>query len=138
MAKLSRASIAALKQELVKKEAQVRRLKAQREKLAAELEAVDRELAELTGSKARTRAAAAASGAGRTGKKPGRRPRLAEAIVRILSDSSDPLNAAQIAAALKRRRVKTRSSNLTNLVREALSRIPQVRRVSRGKYTAKG
>ena len=72
-----------------------------------------------------------------SGGKPGRRPILTEAIRSILGESARAMIAGDIADALKRRRFKTKSKNLQNLVREALSRIPDVERVSRGMYSLK-
>jgi hypothetical protein len=67
-------------------------------------------------------------------RRPGRRPRLAETILGVLRKSPEPMNVPQIAAVLVRRRFPTRSKNITGLVREALSRVDGIKRVSRGLY----
>lgn len=143
MARLSKVSIADLQKELAKKQGHVERLTADREKLLAKLAKVDRELALVLGgqSVAATPAPARKARVARTRQTPprrGRRPKLTDAMRKVLADAKGPLDAAGIAAALKRGKFKTKSKNLSNLVREALSRIPEVTRASRGKYVIKG
>ena len=147
MAELSKASVAQLEREIGKRKKRIAQLEEKRAGLAAQLEAVDGELESLRGGGGAVATEAPAKAepkpkqkqkrvaAKTTGARPGRRPMLTEAIRSILSDAGEPLNAGAIAAQLKARRFKTKSKNLQNLVREALSRIPDVNRVSRGLYS---
>jgi len=147
MAKIGRMSIARLRKELARKEQQVARLTAKKEDLLKQIADVDGQIEAIVGKGADRGAAPkaekpASKQAGKRGTKRrkkqrrGGRPKLAETIKEILQEAKEPMGANDIAEALKARKFKTRSKNLVNLVREALTRVKGVRRVSRGQYTA--
>jgi len=144
MPKLASMSIAQLRRELAKKQQRVERLQAERSKIVRKLEAVDRELSSLSGEGVVAKPAAkpAAAGGGKpkavAGRKRGRKATLTDAILKVLSGSGKPLSVSEIAEGLKALRFKTRSKNLPNLVREALTRVKGVKRVARGIYTTAG
>ena len=141
MPRLSSMSIAALKRELARKEEQTKRLLAGRDKLLRKLAALDKRIASLAGQDfVKAEHGAGVAGARRARKvakkaKRGRKPTLTDAITRILTESDTPLKVIDIAKALKLQRFSTRSKDLPNLVREALTRVEGVKRVSRGVYT---
>ena len=142
MSKLANASIAALERELDRRRQRIAKLKEQRQRIVEQLEAIDAELAKLTCQGAQAKPPATPSRSARSKRKgkrkakPGRRQVLADAIRLILSEADSPLRAGEIAQEIKRRGVKTRSSNVPNLVRVALRRVPGVKRVGRGLYRA--
>jgi len=135
MARLKGASILDLQRELERKRERLMELSSERSKLLAQLAVVDAEIGQISGGKKGRRVATEVAVASGERGKPGRKPQLTEAIFRVLSDSATPLRVADIADELERRHFKTRSKNLRNLVREALSRTPGVARVNRGSYT---
>ncbi|HRU05644.1 MAG TPA: hypothetical protein P5137_07695 [Candidatus Brocadiia bacterium] len=112
-------------------------LNAERSKLLAQLAVVDGEIAQIAGGKKSRRRIAAAAPAVAGRGRPGRKPQLTEAITRVLADAGTPLRVADIAEELEKRDFQTRSKNLRNLVREALSRTPGIVRVTRGSYTVR-
>lgn len=69
--------------------------------------------------------------------KRGRKPVLPGAIFQVLADSDRPLNSQEIADELQRRNFPTKSKDLKSLVQEAVYRVPGIKRVKRGVYTAK-
>ena len=146
MAKLDGMSIAQLRKAIEKKEALIGKLMVDREKLAGGIADIDKRLALLVGEGTSSAAGAAGSApkratrtkasAGTTGAKRGRKATLTTAILEVLTEASEPMDVSGISEALKNRRFKTRSKNLPNLVREALTRVEGIKRVSRGVYTA--
>ena len=141
MPDLTKASVAALQKELERKRQRVARLTEKRQSIAERIVALDSEIAGLRGPTEEAKAPVEPAKPERpkpkakTEKgKPGRRPVLAEAIHGVLAEADGPMRAGDIAEALKKRKFKTKSADLTNLVREAMSRIEGVKRVGRGLY----
>ena len=145
MPDLATAPIAALEKELARKRQRTAQLIEKRQALVEQIKALDAEIAGLRGQVTETKAPAEPAKpkrSKRTAKaakgKPGRQPMLAEAIHRVLAEADGPMRAGDIAEALKKRKFQTKSADLTNLVREAMSRIEGVKRVGRGLYTGGG
>ena len=130
---LKLASIAQLKRELVVKEKRLATLADRRKRLLEEVSAVEKQIDRLRGEPTEP----VSPRPGRpAGPKPGRKPKLTDAIAAALKAAKGPLDVAEIADRIVKGGYRTRSRNVKNLVREALTRTPGVKRVARGKYTA--
>ena len=128
-------SIPELRKELARQEQRMRALEEERGKLVGRLAEVERELTSLAG--AAVAPESRKRGAGRKGAgRRGRKPLLTDTIAEIVREAPKPVTAGDIAAALTERRFRTRSKNLANLVREALTRVKGIKRVARGLYAA--
>jgi len=143
MAKLRRkaASIADLKKAIAKAEQRVAGLEAKRATFLAQVGEVDAEIAALVGEARPTPAPAAPKAKKKPQKKApaklGRKGTVVEAIGNVLKAADSPMNVAQIAKAVIKGGLKTKSKDIPNLVREALGRVPGIKKVSRGMYTVK-
>ena len=121
---LPNAPITTLGRGLDRRRPRIATLTEKRQSVAERLQALGAEIADLRGRVSPEEAPVAPPPPKRPKRKaktekkskPGRRPALAEAIHRVLAEADGPLRAVEIAKELKRRRVKTRSTNLTNFV----------------------
>ena len=131
---LRTASIAQLKREIVAKEKRLAALAGRRKRLLEQVSAVDKEIDRLRGEPTEPVTPRPSRSAR---PKPGRKPKLADAIAAALNAAKGPLDVDAIAERIVKAGYKTRSRNVKNLVREALTRTPGIKWVSRGKYTVK-
>jgi len=138
-------SIAELQKAIAKAEKRVQTLERRRARLLAQLEGVEADIANLTG-KAGLVPKSAQSEEKPKRKKKGRKAAkkrrtragsLPDTIAKVLKAADDPMNAPQIAEAVLQKGYKTKSKNVTALVRESISRVPGIKKVSRGLYTVK-
>ena len=143
------ASVADLKNAIARAEQRVAGLEKKRANLLAQVDKVDAEIAALRGEVKPTPAPAAPK-AKRKRKggpkkklkkkakaKRGRKGTLVEAITKVLKSADGPLKVAQIAKAVVKAGYKTKSKNVPNVIREALTRVPGIKKASRGQYTMK-
>jgi len=128
-------SIAELKELLEEKEKELSALEARRVELSSELEAVEEQIAVLRGEKkgrGRRRSTAKARRARPSGR--GGRMTLKGALITILGSTRKALGAQELAEALSSVGYSSTSKNLTTMIGNVLSKEPEFRRVSRGKY----
>jgi len=141
MAKRQRrtASIADLQKALAKAEQRIAALEKKRANLLAQVGKVEAEIAVLRGEGKPTPAPAApkAKRKGMKKAKRGRKGTLIEAIVNVLKAADSPMKVAEIAKAVVKGGYKTKSKNVPNVIREALTRVPGIKKASRGQYTMK-
>ena len=133
-------SIAAIRKELATKQRQLEKLQAQRDAVAARLEATDRQIRALGGE--------APARAGRPGRKaarraaPGRAVRvgksLAEYIKQVLAKAPQGMRARSVTAAVLKAGYTTRDQNFSQTVAKTLAKNPAFRRVRRGVYKPAG
>ena len=134
-------TIARLKRELAAGERKLTRLVAQRQKLAGQLAAADRDIAALGGEVPKTgkrRERKASKGApGRRGRKlPKNVKPLTEYIKDVLSGSKDGMRVKEVEAAVKKAGYKTFSKDFYGVVAMAMRSGP-FKKVSRGVYRLK-
>ncbi|MHC4984368.1 MAG: hypothetical protein ACYTF6_14525 [Planctomycetota bacterium] len=128
-------SIAELTKLLAQKQKQLAKLAATRKKLVAQLEKVDARMAAVKGARvARGRPRAGAKRRRGRPRGPRQKKTLKQAVAEILDGSRKPLGAKDIAAALPGAGYVSKSQNLLTMIGSVLSRTPEFRRVSRGKY----
>ncbi len=115
-----------LQTELKRREKTVRQLQRKRDRLVAQLEEVEKELAEAGGGKIRQHAG-------------GRRPRNDKNLVDAMADTlkGKILSVTELAEAVQKDGYKTTSPNFRTIVNQALLKDDRFKRVSRGKYTVK-
>ena len=161
MGKLNKLSIAELQEELIRKQEHLESLMGERDDLRSALVNVENEISQLLGeaieepeakaeppatpAKGKAKKAGAKRGGKRGPKKggakkngrkgrAGRKPTIVVAIKEIMTESGQPMRAGEVADALRQRKFPTKSKDLDNVVREAISRIPEAKRVARGLY----
>jgi len=129
------ATIAELKRLLAKKEKELRKLGAMRNKLVAQLEKVDGRVAKLEGAPVK-RGPKRRAAKVRRGRPAGRKRRktLKQAATEILAGTRKALGAKDIAAGLGRVGYVSKSKNLLTMIGSVLSSTPEFYRVARGKY----
>jgi len=125
-------SIAELERELASQQKRVDKLEARRAKLAASLEAVDREIAALTGRSGFGPARVKRAGAGA-----GRRS-LTSCLSAVLAKADGAMRAMDLADAVVKAGYVTRDKNFKNTVAKTLAKEKQFRRVGRGMYKLAG
>ena len=127
-------SIADLKKLLEAREKELAKLASKRKKLVAQLGKLDKQIADVKGRAAVRRRRAVAKA--RPGRPRGRRRKktLKQAAGEILGATRKALGAKDIIAALPTVGYQSASKNLMTMVGSLLSRTPEFRRVSRGKY----
>ncbi|NQT11257.1 MAG: hypothetical protein HQ582_00820 [Planctomycetes bacterium] len=137
------ASITDLENAIARAEERIAGLEKKRANLLAQVGAVDAEIASLKGEDkpAPTPAAPAPKAKKKSKKrvkaKRGRKGTLVGAIANALKAADSPMKVADIAKAVVKAGYKTKSKNVPNLIREALTRVPRIKKVSRGQYTMK-
>lgn len=135
------ASIADLQKALAKAEQRIAALGKKRANLLAQVGKVDVEIASRRGEVKSTPAPAAPEAKRKRNKeataKRGRRGTLIEAIVNVLKAADSPMKVAETAKAVVKAGYKTKSKNVPNVIREALTRVPGIKKASRGQYTMK-
>ncbi len=120
---------AELAAELRRREASVGRLERKREKILAQLEAIDRELAEAG-------ALLGAAGGIPSGRKRHRNDsNLEQALVDLLT--GQVMSVTEATEAVQRAGYRTTSPNFRTIVNQALIKSNKVKKVARGQYTAK-
>jgi hypothetical protein len=150
-------SIQELKKQLAAQERKMEKLQTRRDKIAAELEQVDRELAQLTGGgttsaptkrrrKKTTKAARKTKSAKKTGRKKSSRGRrgggeggktLEHYIIQVLDQAGEPMRAKEVMQAVDKAGYKSKSKDFYGIVATALRNEDLFKRVSRGVYTLK-
>lgn len=121
-------SVAELEAELGKRQREVSKLLAKRERLVEQIEEIDNEVAGL-------------GGPGIAGFKPGLRKRpknemnLVDALATVLDGQT--MSVTEVAEAVQQAGYKTTSSSFRTIVNQTLINSNKFKRVSRGKYTAK-
>jgi len=126
---LSELPVATLQAEIQRRERRLRTLQRRREKLLADLDDLDREIADIGGSLN-----------GRRGGGGGIRPRntmnLVDALHQVLSGQT--MSVTEAAEAVQQAGYQTSSDNFRTIVNQALISNPdRFKRVARGQYTAK-
>ncbi len=108
--------------------------------LTAQRDAIDAQIAGMEGvMRMLNGAGATVSGGARLGRSPGsggRSNSLKPAILRVLQKRSTPLSPREIAAAVIKIGYRTKSTNLTKAVSNALPEMTNVKKVGRGQYRA--
>ncbi len=124
---LGSVSTDALSRELSRRQQAVRRLERRRDKLAAELEQIDRELGELGGL--------GGVQIGGVRKRPRNDANLADSLVRVLKNRT--MSVTEVADAVRQAGYRTSAENFRTIVNQTLIKDKRFKRVSRGQYTAK-
>ncbi len=124
-------TIAQLEQLLTKQKNRLKELQEKKEKLGAQISRIDEEMASLKGT-----AAAAPKKARRAPKREGKS--LREHVIEILKASPEPMNAREIAGAVKKAGYKSSSKNFVTLVRLFCYKSDELQRKGKGKFTVKG
>lgn len=126
---LARVPIDDLQAELRRRQGSLRKLEAKRAKLAAALDAIDRQIQAFGG----VPSGRAASGGGR------RRPRnemnLVEALAQVLKGKT--MSVTEVAQAVQDAGYQTTSDNFRTIVNQTLIKSDRFKKVGRGQYTAK-
>lgn len=122
-----------LAKEMQRRQRDMNRLVSRRDKLVAQLEALDRQINVLGGP-------ASYGGFGLTSAgKPRRRPRneksLGEALLGVLKNKT--MSVTDAAEAVQRAGYQTTSSSFRTIVNQTLIKDPRFKKVARGRYTAK-
>jgi chromosome segregation ATPase len=135
-------TIAQLQDQLEMKTRELDKLKDKREKVAAQLADIDREIQKMTGESAvaATRRSAPAGGSRKTAKRPRRRRgqgALVDYIRQVLSENPKGMRAVEIAQAVKDAGYESRSKDFYTIVAAALRDESQFQRVRRGVYKLK-
>ena len=135
------ASIADLKKAIARAEQRAAGLEKKRANLLAQVGKVDAEIAALRGEVQPTPVPAAPKAKKKRKEKAkaktGRKGTLIEAIADVLKAADSPMKVAQIAKAVVKAGYKTESKDVPNVIRGALTRVPGIKKVSRGQYTMK-
>lgn len=119
-----------LAEELKRREKELSRLEARRDRVAAQLAELDDQIAALAG----------AGGYGATARGGlRRRPRndkpLADALVEVLTGQT--MGVSEVAEAVQRAGYRTSSPNFRTIVNQTLLRDKRIKKIARGQYTAK-
>lgn len=128
--KLGSVSTDALAQELRKRQGDLRRLEARRERLVAELAELDREITAVGG----------AGGFGQTARgglrrRPKNDSNLADALVQTLTGKT--MGVTEVAEAVQAAGYRTSSPNFRTIVNQTLLKDKRIKKIARGQYTAK-
>jgi len=133
---LSRVDTTDLRRELERRESSVAELKAERDRLATDLERIEAEIAELGGNTSGRRASAGAARPRRRAAG-GRRPRneapLADALEAVLKGRE--MRVIDIVDAVQAAGYKTSAANFRTIVNATLGKDPRFKKISRGVYT---
>ncbi len=124
---LGRVSTDALARELSRRQQTVRRLERRRDKLAEELEQIERELGELGGL--------GGVSIGGVRKRPRNDANLADSLVKVLKTKT--MTVTEVADAVRQAGYRTSAENFRTIVNQTLIKDKRFKRVSRGRYTAK-
>lgn len=139
-AKMNDMSMADLEREITRRRKlvarHVRKLSRRRDKLAAQMSAIDAELAKFGSiagpGRGRGRRAGAA---GRGGSRPRNETNLADALVAMLKSTT--MSVTEVAEAVQKAGYKTTSPNFRTIVNQTLVKDTRFKRVGRGQYTVK-
>ena len=142
-----------LEQKIAKERTKLPALETKREKLTAELEALNNLIALISGTPPSESSTSAQPSLKKTGSKRGRKPgtknaakrqtrsvggklSLPAAIHKVLEDAGEPMTTEAIRAAIKDQKlIKKISPSFDQQVRIALSRLDEFKRVGRGLYS---
>mgnify|MGYP005833583587 CR=1 FL=1 len=127
--------IATLRRLLAEREKKLSQLTQTRERLMAELARVDRRIAQLAAAEADVTATRKPRPSRRPALMRGGRLTLRAAMAQVLRQSNGAMSVKKILEGLSATGYSTTSKNLENMVRQALYKCPEFRRVRRGKYT---
>lgn len=136
-------STAELRRELGRREKQMHKLVARRDKLAAELSQLDREISDIAqtigvsapragGARRGRPAGTTASGAPR--KRPHNEMTLEEALAQVLKGQT--MGVSEVADAVQAAGYQTSAENFRTIVNQTLIRSDRFKKVARGQYTA--
>lgn len=139
-ASLSRMSTAAIAAELDRRQRRLPMLQRQHADLMDKLAGIEAEIAEMGGGASVGRRKSAGRPAGRpVGSGGGKRPRNAKNLEDTLADTlrGKTMSVTDATAAVQARGYKTTAANFRTIVNATLLKSKKIRKVSRGKYTAK-
>ena len=140
---LGSVSTAELRRELSRREKQMHKLVARRNKLASEVDALDREIADIAQTIGVSVGRAASSGRGRPAgttasgaprKRPHNDMTLEEALAQVLDGKT--MGVSEVADAVQDAGYQTSAENFRTIVNQTLIRSKKFKKVSRGQYTA--
>ncbi|MEZ6242442.1 MAG: hypothetical protein R3B57_05305 [Phycisphaerales bacterium] len=117
----------ALARELSRRQQTVRRLEKRRDKIAAELEKIEAELAALGGL--------GGVSIGGVRKRPKNDANLADSLAEVLKNKT--LSVTEVADAVRQAGYRTSAENFRTIVNQTLIKDKRFKRVSRGQYTAR-
>lgn len=129
--------IATLRRLLAEREKELSELTQTRRKLMAELERVNRRIAQLGGADLEVAVAPKRRGPRGPFRMRGGRLTLRAAVAQVLEQSDRALTVREVLEGLPATGYSTTSKHLEKMVRQALYQYPEFRRVRRGKYTVK-
>lgn len=131
---LSNVSIAELEREMQKRRGQVTRLMSKRDRLAAQVAELDREIASLGGPGSTKSGGLGVTAAGL----PRRRPRNEQSLNEALRDvlKGNTMSVTEAAEAVQAAGYQTSSANFRTIVNQTLIKDPRFKKVARGQYTA--
>lgn len=131
---VKRGSIAELRRELAARQAELRKWEAQRKGLAKKLDAIDRQIAALTGGMRKKRAKRVAAKTTRRVVRRRGRKTLAGYIAKALGKPKQGMRAKDIAQAVKKSRYPSKTKTFKQMVLSTLAKDTRFERVSRGVY----
>lgn len=117
----------ALARELSRRQQAVRRLERRRDKLAAELEEIERELGELGGL--------GGVSIGGVRKRPRNEANLADSLAGVLRNKT--MSVTEVADAVRQAGYRTSAENFRTIVNQTLIKDRRFKRVGRGQYTVR-
>jgi len=116
-----------LERELSRRQSAARRLERRRDRLAEQLDVVDRELAALGGL--------GGISIGGVRKRPRNDMNLAESLAKVLK--SKTMSVTEVSEAVQKAGYRTSAANFRTIVNQTLIKDSRFKKVSRGRYTAK-
>lgn len=119
-----------LKRELKRRQAEFGRLVSRRDRVAAQLAELEAELMELGGA-----GGYGATARGGVRRRPRNETNLADALVKVLTGST--MGVTEVAEAVQAAGYRTSAANFRTIVNQTLLRDKRIKKVSRGRYTAK-
>lgn len=134
-------TIVEIRRELRQKEAQVAKIKARRDKVAAKLARLDRKIALLGGEVAPAGRWGKAAAAGLKVRRAGRRPRgkaLVEYLKKVLAQARNGMRVMDIHKAVAKTGYRSSSKDFYGIVATALREGKDFQRLGRGVYKLKG
>lgn len=131
---VKRGSIADLRRELAARQAELRKLEAQRRGLVKKLDAIDRQMATLTGGAPKQKAKKVAPKATRRVVRRRGRKTLADYIAKVLGVAKEGMRAKDITKAVRRSPYPSKSKTFKQMVLSTLAKDTRFERVSRGVY----
>lgn len=135
-ATLSRVSIEDLAAEMARRQRGVSKLRAQRERLVARVQEIDREIMALGGAVGgRVATAGGVTAAGRPRKRPQNEKNLADMMVDVLRGKT--MGVSELAEAVVAAGYQTTASSFRTIVNQTLLRDERFSKVERGQYTVK-